>query len=92
MTATVIDLTSRLARAQAAATCDACAMDTKVGLCYPHRLEALATRLRGDLEHHDGELLTATDDLAVIVRNALDVLDGITGECLRADGMKELSR
>lgn len=88
MSATVLDLTSRLARAQAAATCDACARDTKVGLCYPHRLEALATRLRGDLEHHRGELFTATDDLAAIVRDALDVLDGITGECLTTDERK----
>lgn len=92
MTATVLDLTSRLARAQAAATCDACARDTKVGRCYPHRLAELATRLRDDLEHHSGELLTATDDLAAIVRDALDVLDGITGECLTPDEMKELSR
>ena len=82
MTATILDLTSRLARAQAAATCEACARDTKVGLCYPHRLAELAKRLRGDLERHDGELLISADELQDIVTDALGVLHSITSECL----------
>lgn len=82
MTATLLDLTSRLARARAAASCDACARDTKVGLCYPHRLALLADEVREELEDHVGELLMPAADLERVLTSVLEVLDGITRECL----------
>lgn len=82
MTATILDLTSRLAQAQAAESCEACARDTKVGLCYPHRLAYLARDLRAEMLNHQGELLTPTADVERIADAVLEVLDGITRECL----------
>ena len=80
MTSNVVSLDSRRITREAVTTCPGC---TPQKLCYPHRLDALAARLRAtQLDRHS--LLVAASDVDAMVTDALEVLDGITGECLPA--------
>lgn len=65
MTATVLDLTSRLPQ-----PCD----------CPPHRLAGLASRLRTTRDQHADELLIPVDTFASALDNALAVLDQIVSD------------
>ena len=80
MTGNVVNLASRRIARQAATGCPGC---TTRKLCYPHRLDALAARLRGAQPGRDS-LLVAACDVDAMVTDALEVLDGITAECLPA--------
>lgn len=53
--------------------------------CYPHRLDTLAARLRAHLDDQEGELLVTLKTHETVVAGVLEVLDGITNECLSAD-------
>ena len=75
MTATVIDLTSRLR--EQAPTCQC-----REGFsCYPHRVADLAEHLRERDTHLDEELLISTGAVRRLLAEALEVLDGITTDC-----------
>jgi hypothetical protein len=74
MSGNVVDLKSRRLARDAKRECPGCLPNQ---LCYPHRLEALASRLR---TAKTGVLLIPVDALD----DALDVIDGITRECLPA--------
>lgn len=65
MTATVLDLTSRLLQA-----CD----------CPPHQLAGLASRLRTARDQHTAELLIPVDTFASALDDALAVLDRIVDD------------
>lgn len=54
--------------------------------CYTHRCIDLADILREALDYADGELLIPVDQHQQILRYALEVLDGITGERAPARG------
>jgi hypothetical protein len=73
VTARVIDLQShRRKRAESGrADCRACRPESA---CYPHRLEDLTARLR---VHADALLIPVS-----AIEDALDVITGITRECL----------
>ncbi|WP_341241237.1 hypothetical protein [uncultured Nocardioides sp.] len=75
MTATVIDLTSRI-RNQAP-TCQCREGFT----CYPHRVADLAEHLRERDTHLDVELLVPAAAVSRLLAEAIDVLDGITNDC-----------
>lgn len=72
MSGNVVSLAGRRAAREAHATCPGCTADQ---LCYPHRLDSAASRLR---EAGDGVLLVSADALD----DVLAVIDGITSECL----------
>lgn len=65
MTATLLDLTSRLPQ-----PCD----------CPPHRLAHLASRLRTTRDQLTGQLLIPVDTFAAALDDALAVLDQIVSE------------
>jgi hypothetical protein len=77
MTGNVVDLASRRGARSSDETCPGCATGQP---CFPHRLDQLADRLR--VAVLDLPLLVAADDLERLVSDALEVIDGITSQCL----------
>ncbi len=82
MTAPIVDLDSQRLKRRPAPGCTRCDHRTDSTRCFPHQLDALATRLRADRADHAGELLIPAQDLAETWADALAVLDGITAECI----------
>ena len=72
--------------------CSNCASRSDGQLCYPHRLDSLADRLRNDLAATRDELLVPSSAVAESLADALAVLNGITDECLTPTDLTRRTR
>lgn len=83
----VVPLFSEKPEPKRPATCG-CRPDS---LCYPHRLTNLADLLRAELAHRD-DWLVPRAEVDRITAHVLDVLGGITAECLPPDDDERSAR